>query len=174
MRRALKTIGVKQSPRLTLAAARGQALRGQAIVEAIGTILITSLMMGVLTGSTYYLYVQQVYTSAARDAARMASLNAQMGNAGTQSTARSSTISYVQDYIEDTLGQTLGSESITVTPPVSGGTVGNRQVTVEIETTLDTPVVLSALMDVLGASDASKTKVASIPVYAKATMRYEE
>jgi hypothetical protein len=148
--------------------------RGQAIVEAVGTVVVTSIMIGLLTGASYYLYVQQALITAARDAARIASVSSTLGDPATQAAAKTEVINYVKDYIEDTLGQTVGSQAVTVTPPSANGNQGSRQVTVEIAYDLETPAVAVSLMSSFSHSADNGLAIASFPVYAKATMRYEE
>ena len=155
--------------------ARRKRKSGQAIIESIVGILIFCILLALIMSITAYLYFQQALVTAAREGARQASLNSDIGALNTENAG----INYVQNYviteIEQLTGQSYNSSqaSIVVTPPSKSPSQvnGKRMVTVAINWKMKNPVNIAGLLRALG-TDGSAFE--TIPVYAMATMRYEE
>jgi hypothetical protein len=148
---------------------------GQAIVESIVGILIFTMLLAFIMSITAYLYFQQALVTAAREGARQASLNTDIGATTTESAGKAYVKNYVIDEIQQLTGQTYNSTmaSITVSPPSQSPNQANgkRMVSVTINWNMKNPVNIAGFVEAMGA-DGSAFDV--IPVYAMATMRYEE
>lgn len=148
---------------------------GQAIIESIVGILIFTILLALVVSITAYLYFQQALVTAAREGARQASLNADIGAPGTENAG----VSYVQNYVIDEIQQLTGqtydgnNATIVVTPPSQSPNQmsGKRMVTVTIDWKMKNPVNIAGLLNALGANGSA---FEVIPVHAMATMRYEE
>jgi hypothetical protein len=154
---------------------RRKAASGQAIIESIASIIIFTLMLGLVMCISVYLYFQQALVTAAREGARQASLNAELGSGSTEQSGISTVQNYVADEIRQLTGQTYSPSvaTITVTPPSSSAdqTPGKRQVTVSIVWNMTNPVTVGNMAAVFGGNADTFN---NIPVSASATMRYEE
>jgi uncharacterized protein (UPF0333 family) len=148
---------------------------GQAIVESIFGILIFTILLALIMSITAYLYFQQALVTAAREGARQASLNSDIGAPGTENAGVTYVKNYVIDEIQKLTGQVYSSTTatITISPPSQSPnqTNGKRMVIVTIDWKMKNPVNIAGLLNALG-TDGSAFDV--IPVYATATMRYEE
>jgi hypothetical protein len=148
---------------------------GQAIIESIVGILIFSMLLAFIMSITAYLYFQQALVTAAREGARQASLNTDIGATTTENAGITYVKNYVIDEIRQLTGQTYSSTmaTIAISPPSRSPnqTNGKRMVSVTINWNMKNPVNIAGLLEALGA-DGSAFDV--IPVYAMATMRYEE
>ncbi|WP_303673308.1 TadE family protein [Vampirovibrio chlorellavorus] len=148
---------------------------GQAIIEMIGGMIIFTLLLTMVMSLSVYLYFQQALVTAAREGARHASLNNNLGSASTERTGISEIQSYVTTAIRNLTGQTVSPSvaTITVVPPSASASqsAGNRNVTVSIQWRMTNPLGVANFLDALGADgDNFRT----FPVAASATMRYEE
>jgi hypothetical protein len=154
---------------------RRQAAIGQAVIESIASIIMFTLMLGFVMCISVYLYFQQALVTAAREGARQASLNAEIGTATTEQSGIDTVQAYVADEVKKLTGQTYspGVATITVTPPSASAdqTPGKRQVTVSIDWTMSNPVTVGNMAAAFGGNADTFNK---IPVHASATMRYEE
>lgn len=148
---------------------------GQAIIEMIGGMIIFTLLLAMVMSLSMYLYFQQALVTAAREGARHASLNNNLGSTSTERTGISEIQSYVTTAIRNLTGQTVSPSvaTITVVPPSESAsqTVGSRNVTVSIQWRMTNPLGVANFLNALGANgDNFRT----FPVAASATMRYEE
>lgn len=154
---------------------RNASQSGQAVIEVIVGIIFFTIMLALIMSISAYLYFQQALVTAAREGARQASLNNEIGAGGSELAGTTEIQAYVENTIERLTDQQAapGVATITVIPPSQSAdqTSGNRTVTVNIEWQMQNPVGISGFLKALGANgDRFKT----FPVYATATMRYEE
>lgn len=150
---------------------RLKAHKGQAIIESTVSIILFAMLIALVMTVTLYLYIQQAMVTAAREGARMASLNADMA---TDEAAGTTTVKeYVKNEIAALTGQTATDDDITVLGPSSSAnqTAGERTVTVSINYTMDNPVNIAGFINALGGDGSAFD---NIPVQSSATMRYEE
>jgi hypothetical protein len=150
-----------------------KAAKGQAVIESIASIILFTMMLGLVMAITVYLYFQQALVTAAREGARQAALNADIGSAGSEGNGIGTVQNFVINQVQQTTGQTLAAADITVTPPSASPdqTPGNRTVNVQITWNMTNPVGVGNFVEALG-GDGEPFK--TIPVSATATMRYEE
>jgi hypothetical protein len=161
--------------RLGKALRRRPAQSGQVVIEVIVGIIIFTIMLALVMSISVYLYFQQALVTAAREGAREASLNNEIGLGGSEAAGTANIRAYVENTIEKLTGQeaTPGVATITVIPPSQSPnqTSGNRTVTVNIQWQMQNPIGIGNMLDALG-TDGDRFK--TFPVYATATMRYEE
>jgi hypothetical protein len=127
-------------------------------VESIVSIIVFVIMLSLIMSISIYLYFQQALVTTAREGARQASLNSDMGTSGNQQAGMNYVSTYVQNEFKQLTGQTYTPTmaTITVIPPSASAnqTLGYRTVTVTIDWKMKNPI--------------------GIPCHATATMRYEE
>jgi hypothetical protein len=150
-----------------------RSAQGQGVFELVTGMLVFTLMTVIMGCISIYLMVEHAAISGAREGARLASLSSNVSNDTSAIVAR------VKSVVQASCGQILPNSSITVTPPDSAATPGNRSVTVAIAYDMPTPLNASALAAAwTPPADPTKpppaTVGATVPVVAKATMRYEE
>ena len=145
--------------------------KGQAVIELTVSIIMFVLMIALTFSISTYLYVQHAIISAAREGARQAALNTDIGDTSTQSAGQQTVEDYVVSNVQSLTGLTMETQNVTVTPPASNGQVGDRTVTVQINYTMQNPLPVAAFLQALGASGEG---LDTIPVASTATMRYEE
>lgn len=148
---------------------------GQAVIEIIAGIVIFTIMMSLIMSISAYLYFQQALVTAAREGARHASFNSDLGEGGSEQAGSNEVRAYVQNTILQLTGQQASPSiaTITVVPPSQSAnqTSGRRTVSVNIVWQMKNPIGIAGFLDALGTDgDAFRT----FPVYATATMRYEE
>lgn len=152
-----------------------KARSGQVIVESIASIIIFTILLSLIMSISVYLYFQQALVTTAREGARQASLNSELGSTSTQATGISYVTSYVQNEFLQLTGQSYSSSmaTITVTPPSASTnqTPGYRTVTVSIDWKMKNPIGIANL---LNAMHMDGSAFDTIPCHASATMRYEE
>ncbi len=142
--------------------------KGQAIIEMIFSVIMFTLMLVSIASISAYLYVQHTMVTAAREGARIASLNTDLGSGmGGEAEVQE----HVIELVQSTSGITLSADDIDVTPPDPGGAVGERSVTVEIDYAMPNPLPLEAMLSGFAHREFG---LDNIPVRASATMRYEE
>jgi hypothetical protein len=150
-------------------------VRGQAILESIFGIIMFTIILTLTMSITAYLYFQQAMVTAAREGARQAALNTEIGTSATESAGIAYVRSYVIDEVKHLTGQTFDSDiaTITVIPPSQSEdqTPGQRMVSVSINWQMKNPINISGFLNALGADGSAFD---TIPVKAMATMRYEE
>lgn len=151
-------------------ASRKRRPSGQAQVELVLGAIIFVLMMGLTGTMSAYLYLQHAFITAARDGARVGAMDPNFANGGA-STATASVKSAVIDFAGATTGQVLTDGDITVTPPDMSDPVGERSVEVEINYDMANPLNVEGLITALTGSTHG---LDTIPIYARAAMRYEE
>ncbi len=152
-----------------------KAQPGQVVLESIASIIIFVIMLSLIMSISVYLYFQQALVTTAREGARQAALNSDLGSVGTQSAGITYVSNYVQNEFKQLTGQTYSATmaTITVTPPSASANqaVGYRTVTVSINWKMKNPIGISNL---LNAMKIDGSAFDTIPCYATATMRYEE
>lgn len=145
---------------------------GQAIVEMVASIIMFAAMVTTITGVSAYLYVQHVMITAAREGARVASLNTGLG--GTDITGgTNAVISAVQNITSSMSGIQLQSAEIQVTPPSSTDAYGQKTVMVTVQHNFQNPIPVDSFLNGFG-GQAANLNLDTIPVQATAMMRYEE
>jgi hypothetical protein len=154
---------------------RRNAARGQVVMESIVSIIIFTIMLSLIMSISLYLYVQQALVTTAREGARQASLNADLGSTTTQGTGINYVTSYVKTEFQQLTGQAYDPTmaTITVTPPSASAnqTPGYRTVTVSINWKMKNPIGIANMLNAMKIDGSAFDK---IPCYATATMRYEE
>lgn len=143
--------------------------RGQAVLEVILSIIMFVILFLGISAVSLYLFVQCSLVSAARDGARTAALNLQLGDPATQSTGVKAVQDSVIAFAKNTAGVSLSYPNITVAGPT--GAIGNRQVTVTINYQFNNPVPLQSFLTSLNATYAGLDK---IQLSSSASMRYED
>ena len=163
------------APRLAERSKSRRAFGGQAVIESIASIIMFTLLLGLVMCVTVYLYFQQALVTAAREGARQASLNDKLNAVATESAGMAEVRNYVADQVLNLTGQTYspGVATITVTPPSASAnqTPGERMVSVRIDWNMTNPVGVGNMINAL---DGEGDNFLHIPVHAMATMRYEE
>jgi hypothetical protein len=148
---------------------------GQAVLEIIASMIMFTLMLAFVMSISAYLYFQQALVTAAREGARQAALDTNIGLPGTENVGISTVKTYVANQIQKLTGQTFNpiTATITVVPPSQSASQvsGEREVQVVIAWQMKNPVGVAGFAQALG-GDGSKFNY--IPVSASATMRYEE
>lgn len=148
---------------------------GQVVIEMIVGLIIFTIMLALVMSISVYLYFQQALVTAAREGARQASLNNAIGTGNGEAAGMAEIQGYVSETIRHLTGQeaTSGVANIIVIPPSqsSDQTSGNRTVTVNIIWQMQNPIGIAGMLSALGAKGES---FKTFPVYATATMRYEE
>lgn len=148
---------------------------GQALIESLASIIIFTILLSLVMSLTAYLYFQQALVTAAREGARQAALNSDIGATTTEATGVSYVKNYVTDEIKQLTGQTYDAATATITvnaPSQSANqTPGQRMVSVNINWKMQNPINIAGLLNALGTDGSA---FGTIPVSATATMRYEE
>lgn len=154
---------------------RRKAASGQVVVESIASIIIFTIMISIVMSITIFLYFQQALTTAAREGARQASLNADLGSGVSEQNGLNTVETYIKSEIRQLTGQSFDPSiaTITVIPPSDSASQvsGNRDVTVQISWKMKNPIGIASMLGAMGV-DASAFD--NIPVGSSATMRYIE
>ena len=144
-------------------------------MESIASIIIFVILLSLIMSISVYLYFQQALVTTAREGARQASLNSDLGSVSTQTAGINYVSSYVQNEFLQLTGQTYSSSvaTITVTPPSASPnqTIGYRTVSVSIDWKMKNPI---GIANMLNAMKIDGSAFATIPCHSSATMRYEE
>lgn len=143
--------------------------KGQAIIESIFSIIITVAMFMIICAISLYMYMQTTVFMAARQGARVAAVDMDMVN--DPASAEASVIASVQNFFSGITGQSLDGDDIIVTGPT--GTVGSRNVTVQVTFNMDSPIPAGAFFAGLGAGNDPDT-LDTFTCQASASMRFEE
>lgn len=166
---------IKKPSNMTFRRVIRQSARGQVVVESIVSIIIFTMMLAFIMSFSVYLYFQQALVTTAREGARQASLNSDLGSTTTQSNGINYVTNYVENEFKQLTGQTYSATmaTITVTPPSASAnqTPGYRTVAVTINWKMKNPIGIAAM---LNAMKIDGSAFDTIPCYATATMRYEE
>ncbi len=144
---------------------------GQGIIELIVGILMFTLLIALVVNVSTYLYVQHTMVTAAREGARVAALNEEIGDPDSASAGVEAVRDHITGMVVDTTGISLDEENITITPPNPADPIGERSVSVEIDMTFEH--VLPASEFAAALSQASATGGSSL-LHAEASMHYEE
>lgn len=145
--------------------------KGQAMIEIIASLLMFVLMICLMLSVSLFLYVQHAAVTAVREGTRFAALNQDIGQASTQIAGVDEVKAYLINATEQLSGVTIGLDDIDVTPPDPGAPQGTRTVRIDAHFMMNNPVPVGSLLQGLGAEGDSLN---SFPIYATATMRYEE
>jgi Flp pilus assembly protein TadG len=143
--------------------------RGQVLIELLISIVFFVMMVAMVTSISVYLFVQHGLVSAAREGARIGSLDPNIGgnnvSAGQQAVRQA-----VQNFAQQTMGQVIPNGNITVTPPSATAPTGSRSVRVMINYQMTNPIPIGQFLEGMGVEN----ELSTIPVRASATMHYEE
>lgn len=150
---------------------RRRRRKGQSMIELTASLIMFVIMIALIFSISAYLYMQHAMVSAAREGARTASLNTDIGDSDTQADGVNDVEDYVVTAVNNLTGITIEPENVTVTPPDPGAAQGERTVTVQINYSMENPLPIAAFLQAFGASGEG---LDIIPVVASATMRYEE
>lgn len=145
--------------------------RGQGAVETLMSMLVFVMMLGTLVSFSLYLFMNHTLFTAAKEGARMASIESRLATAATQAAGIANVRTWVKNFMSGSSGQQLADANITVTGP-TGAVVGSRTVTVQVTYTLNNPVAVRGFMAALGGQSA--TGLDRFNLVSQATMRYEE
>lgn len=158
-----------------LSARKRKAASGQVVIEVLASIIIFTIMLALVMSISVYLYFQQALVTAAREGCRQAALSATIGAQSTEQAGINTVKTFVQNQIQKLTGQTFSASTATITvlPPSQSASqaFGQRDVQVNITWNMKNPIGISKMLNAMGAED---TAFDTIPVYASATMRYEE
>jgi hypothetical protein len=148
---------------------------GQVVIELIASLLVFVIMIALTISISVYLYFQHALVTAAREGARQAALSTELGTESTEDSGIVTVKEAIKKQILQTTGQPFSDEvaTITVRPPSQSvsQTAGERDVAITINWALKNPVAVSGFLTALGADGSA---FSNIPIYAIATMRYEE
>ncbi len=148
-----------------------RAEKGQAIIEMIFSIIMFAIMLSSVTAMSAYLYVQHATITAAREGARIAALNSDLGSAANVGVGEAAVEDFVIDMMASASGITISSADVTVTAPDALDPVGDRSVQIDIDYELTNPIPVGSILTALtGNSYGFDT----IPIHSEATMHYEE
>ena len=143
--------------------------KGQAALEIIAGFLFMGLMVLILGSLSTYLFIMQSAVTAVREGARLGALNQDIGGldvAGGEDEVRQR----VSEFMLACCGQNIPEGSVSVTPPSAADPIGERSITVVLQYDMPTPLSLPAVFSSLNTESGTVT----LPVLARATMRYEE
>ena len=147
-----------------------KAAKGQGIFELVTGMIFFILMSLAFSGLSVYIYVTHSGITAVREGARIGSLNNEIG--GVDVAAGTTAVSQrVIDFMAVSTGQVIPPGAVTVTPPNPADPIGARTVTVTLNYNMPTPLNPAAAFS--GFSGGGSSPV-TVPVFATATMRYEE
>jgi Flp pilus assembly protein TadG len=147
--------------------------KGQAIIELTFTFISFVLMLGFMVAISLYLYIHHTVLTAAKEGARFASIESQLGAPATYAAG----VTAVQNRVKTFL---LTSANINIVNPTgiimvnapSGATVGNRTVTVQVNYGFKNPIQMLKIFNQLGGGAPLADEIVSINH--TVTMRYEE
>lgn len=147
--------------------------KGQGVLELTATIIMFVAMIALIFSTSSYLYLQHAMVSVAREGARTASLNPDLGSAdaGEVNAAEDEVVEYVQNSATSLTGQALDEDDITVMAPDQGLPADDQTVTVQINYQMENPIPVAGFLQAFGASGEG---LDTIPVFATATMRFEQ
>ncbi len=150
---------------------RASASKGQAIIEMLFSIIMFAIMLSSVVAMSSYLYVQHATITVAREGARIAALNTDLGTVGSVAAGETEIENYIINMLSTTSGITLTEGDVIITPPSDLDPVGDRSVQVEIDYDLNNPIPVGAILSALtGNSYGFDT----ISIHSEATMHYEE
>jgi hypothetical protein len=144
--------------------------KGQATLELIPTLICFAMMLAVVSALCLYLYLQNITITVAREGARFASLNAELGTTATQAVGTAAVKSRISDMVQNALGSPLPANGVTITPPT--GTLGNRLVKVKINMNITNPISIPDFNATFNGEPAKLFE--TIPLTAEASAHYEE
>jgi hypothetical protein len=145
--------------------------KGQGVLELIPTLILFCLMLAMLTSVCLYLYLQNVTITVARESARFASLNAELGTASTEANGRSAVQTKTTQMVYKSIGQTVDPSNVEVSAPT--GSFGERIVSVRVNLDIPNPVVVPDLSAEFN-GEPGKRLFETIPLTAEASAHYEE
>jgi hypothetical protein len=141
---------------------------GQAVIELVFSLIVFTIILALISTACVYLYMQHTIITAAREGARAAAINVDI--ADNFATGETAVKTRVQNFFSQTTGQTLSLTNIIVNPPT--GPVGHRNVSVQVNFTIQNPIPIADFLSALGVANTSS--ISNIPVSANSSMRYEE
>lgn len=141
--------------------------RGQVVVESMFGIIMTVVVFLLISAISIFMFFQASVFLSARQGARLAAVDPNMTGGGGVANVRAG----VQTFLNGMTGQALPANNITVNGPA--GATGYRNVTVQVNYALASPIPLGAFLESLGAAGA-QAALDTFNCVATATMRYEE
>jgi TadE-like protein len=144
---------------------------GQASIELAMSVLMFVTMMGLLIGLSIYLYINHVFLTAAREGARMAAIDTNFANGGTQATGIQDVQTWVINFVQSSSSFQLTNNNISVSGP-NGSVIGDRTMTVNVSYQLQNPVQILTFINRL--TGGSAEGLDTFTINDTATMRYEE
>jgi hypothetical protein len=145
--------------------------KGQGSLELIPSLIMICLLMAAIAGLCVMLYLQNIAITVAREGARFASVNPELGMPATQAAGRTAVQSKISQMLNDAIGITPTSVDIGIDNP--NGTYGERMVKVRLNLAIPNPVVIPDLSQGF-TSDSGGRLLATIPLSAEAAAHYEE
>lgn len=145
--------------------------KGQGVIELTASLIIFVLMIAIMMSISAYLYTQHAFVTAARDGARKAAVNINLGDPSTEATGVQEIEAEVINSVAQLTGQSIDAENIVVTPPDAGAAAGDRTVSVDIAWDMPNPVNAAGFVEALGGNGEA---FRDIPIFSTSTMRYEE
>ncbi|MCA9842699.1 MAG: hypothetical protein KC475_11330 [Cyanobacteria bacterium HKST-UBA03] len=130
-----------------------------------------TVMMGFLASMSVFLYINNVFTTAASMGARTAAVENTLADAGTFSQGEAAVKQVVKDFVGNATGIQLTDSDIAVTAPT--GTFGERTVTVSIVEVIESPVKVMTMLNNMREQGSSGDED-EFTISAVATMHYEE
>jgi Flp pilus assembly protein TadG len=143
---------------------------GQATIELVMSFLMFVIMVAALLGVSTYLYVNHSLLTAAKEGARAASLDVNLGNTTTRATGVTAVQNRVITFVRQSTGFTIPANNITVTGPT--GTTGSRIVQVQVQVQFTNPVQIRTFLNRLNGGNTSNLD--RVTIRTNASMRYEE
>ncbi len=148
--------------------------KGQATVELMFSIMMFVSMLGTLIMVSLYLYMSNTLLTAAKEGARVASINQDLAatqGSTTYNDGVSAVQSWVQSFMQTSSGIVLPTSDVSVSGPT--GTVGSRTVQVTVSYQFQDPLAIRTFMSELGGHGTS-SGLDTYTLTNSATMRYEE
>lgn len=136
--------------------------RGQALIETCLSLVVFAMLMGLLFTLSSYLYLQHGMITVAREGARVASLDTDLGETGNTDN--------VTEYVEQAALQLTGQDVDTVNVEITAENTDPRTVTVTINHSMASPLNMDGFFQAYGGEGGH---FSAIPITASATMRYE-
>ena len=145
--------------------------KGQGTLELIPSLIMICLLMAALAGLCVMLYLQNIAITVAREGARFASVNPELGTPSTQAAGRAAVQAKISEMLDDAIG--IEPESVDVGIDNPSGSYGERLVKVRLNLAIPNPVVIPDLKDGFTEGGGGRL-MATIPLSAEAAAHYEE
>ena len=152
---------------------KGRAGRkGQAAVDSMMAIILFMMMLGGLICASLYIYLENIYYTAAREGARYAATDPALADVITQAQEIVNIKQQVKNVINGAGGASIADNNITIVVPV--GVLGQRTVTVTVSYRYQMPIKPMALMKGMAGDTSAGDNLDSFVVGGSSIMHYEE